>query len=75
MSALTIITESDTRVVGMDSQLALNSDFRNLAEADLFGETWAARHNQEIWGTAPGGVNDNGPPPELARQRRAKRQP
>ena len=35
----------------------------DLADGSLFGETWAARHNQEIWLTAPSGMYEASPPP------------
>jgi hypothetical protein len=37
----------------------------DLADATLFGEAWAARYNQEIWGSAPGGVYEAVNPPSV----------
>jgi len=36
-------------------------------DGSLFDEWWAARHNQEIWGTGPGGMREAVPPPYCAR--------
>jgi len=33
--------------------------------ADATGEPWAARHNQEIWRMAPGGVYEAVTPPSV----------
>jgi hypothetical protein len=56
------------------SQVGFNPDYENFAEVGLFDEMWPARHNQELWGTAPSGIYDRAPLPELAQQRRANRQ-
>jgi hypothetical protein len=46
-------------------------------EVDLgyFAEPWAARHNQEIWGTGPRGIRDDARPTSGSREVGTLKQP
>jgi len=52
LQAVTVLLERDSKEHSQD-----------LADESLFGEEWAARHNQEIWGTGPSGMYEASPPP------------
>ena len=62
MNARTAIVGSCIQKQAAISQVGLNHDHENLAEVGLFDEMWPARHNQELWGTAPSGIYDSVPP-------------
>jgi hypothetical protein len=45
------------------SEVSKVESVEQATESSLFSEEWAARHNQEIWGTPPGGTYEALPPP------------
>jgi hypothetical protein len=64
-TALLFASEDETRGRAF-AQIAIEERPKNLANGNRFNEEWAARHNQDVWGTGPSGIYEAMPPPYRA---------